>query len=132
MQAGSVGGGAAMWPDLLGPGWQLQFLMALGLMAVLVGVIGLLWVAAGHTSLASPDQVMTAWRGYEVGDLTRQEFERVRVAAARAERRQDRNRAKRRVVVPAGGVTSPLSSTVPQFAEASTPRTTATTPAQTG
>jgi len=72
-----------MWPDLLGPGWQLQFLMALGLMAVLVGVIGLLWVAAGHTSPISPDQVLAAWRRYEVGDLTRQEFERVRAASRR-------------------------------------------------
>ena len=121
-----------MWPDLLGPGWQLQFLMALGLMAVLVGVIGLLWVAAGHTSPISPDQVLAAWRRYEVGDLTRQEFERVRVAAARADRGRDRKRVKPSVVVPAGVATVPFSSTVPQFAEASTPRTTVTTPAQTG
>ena len=121
-----------MWPDLLGPGWQIQFLMALGLTAVLVGVIGLLWVAAGHTSPASPDQMLAAWRRYEVGDLTRQEFERFRLAAVRADRGQDRERVKPRAVVPAGGGVLPINSTVPQFAEASTPRTTATTPARIG
>jgi hypothetical protein len=121
-----------MWPDLLGPGWQLQFIMALGLTAVLVGVIGLLWVAAGHTSPASPDGVLTAWRQYEVGDLTRQEFERFRVAVGRADRGQGRDRVRPRGVVPAGGGVLPVNSTVPQFAVASTPRTTATTPARIG
>jgi hypothetical protein len=121
-----------MWPDLLGPGWQLQALVTIGLMAVLIGLIGLLWLAAGHTSPARPDEVLTAWCRYEVGDLTRQEFERFRDAAARADRREDRIRVKPRVVAPAGDSTLPLSSTVPQFAEASTRHTTVTTPVRTG
>src|SRR6516225_516414 len=91
-------GGAAMWPDLFGPGWQLQILMAFGLTAVLVGAIGLLWFAAGHTSPAMPNEMLTTWRRYEVGDLTRQEFERIRGAvAARADRREGRERVKPRV-----------------------------------
>src|SRR5262245_40996449 len=95
-------GGAAMWPDLFGPGWQLQILMSLGLTAVLVGVI-VLWLAAGHTSPAIPDEMLTTWRRYEVGDLTRQEFERFRGAvAARADRREDREWVKPRVPVQAG------------------------------
>src|SRR5437773_12130845 len=84
-------GGAAMWPDLFGPGWQLQILMTLGLTAVLVGAIGLLWFAAGRTSPAIPNEMLTTWRRYEVGDLTRQEFERFRgTVAARADRREGR------------------------------------------
>jgi len=121
-----------MWPDLLGPGWQLQFLTALGLLAVLVGVIGLFWLAAGHTSPASSSEVTVAWRRYEVGDLTRQEFQRLRDSAARADRREDRGRVKPRIVVPVDAALVPLSSSVPQFAEASTRRTTATTPVRTG
>ena len=91
-----------MWPDLFGPGWQLQILMALGLTAVLVGVI-VLWLAAGHTSPALPDEMLTSWRRYEVGDLTRQEFERFRGAvAARADRREGREWVKPRVAAQAG------------------------------
>ena len=87
-----------MWPDLFGPGWQLQFLMALVLMAFLLGVIGLLWLAAGHTSPVIPDEMLTAYRRYEIGDLTRQELERVRgAAAARTDRREDQARVKPRV-----------------------------------
>jgi hypothetical protein len=121
-----------MWPDLLGPGWQLQFLTALGLMAILVGVIGFFWLAAGHTSPASPDAVMAAWRRYEVGDLTRQEFDRSRDSAARFDRLGNLGRVTPRAVAPDDGVLVPLSSTVPQFAEASTRRTTATTSVRTG
>ena len=91
-----------MWPDLLGPGWQLQILMAFGLTAVLVGVI-VLWLAAGHTSPAMPDEMLTTWHRYEVGDLTRQEFQRFRGAVAtRADRKEDRERVKPRVAAQAG------------------------------
>ena len=92
-----------MWPDLFGPGWQLQLLMALLLTALLLGVIGLLWLAAGHTSPVIPDEMLTAYRRYEVGDLTRQELERFRdAAAARTDRREVRERVKPRVAARVG------------------------------
>ena len=72
-----------MWPDLMGPGWQWELLAAVGLLAAMFALFGLMARAAGREAPASPDPLLTLWHRYEVGDLTRREFERARTLARR-------------------------------------------------
>jgi hypothetical protein len=72
-----------MWPDVMAPGWQWHLLATAGLLAAFSAVIGLLAKAAGREEPASPDPLLVLWHRYEVGDLTRREFERARTALAR-------------------------------------------------
>ena len=74
-----------MWPDLMGPEWQWHLLATVGL---LTAVLAAIWLAdraakaASHEEPASRDPLLMLWHQYEVGDLTRREFERLRTALA--------------------------------------------------
>ena len=72
-----------MWPDLMGPGWPWHVVATAGMMAALLTLVALVARAAVHEEPASPDPLMVLWHRYEVGDLTRREFERLRTALTR-------------------------------------------------
>lgn len=75
-----------MWPDLMGPGWQWHLLATVGLVTGVFAVIGILEraaAAARHEEPAFSDPLLVLWHRYEVGDLTRREFERKKTALAR-------------------------------------------------
>lgn len=79
------GRGEAMWPDVAGPEWQWHLLATIGL---LTAVFAAIWLAdsaaakaASHEEPESPDLLLLLWHRYEVGDLTRREFEREQTAA---------------------------------------------------
>jgi hypothetical protein len=68
-----------MWPDLMGPGWEWQVLMAVGLMCGVVATLRALAVAANRQEeREGPDLLLSLWHRYEEGDLTRREFDRLR------------------------------------------------------
>jgi hypothetical protein len=74
-----------MWPDLMGPEWQWHLLATVGLLTALFAALWLVDRAAKtafHEEPASPDPLLMLWHRYEVGDLTRREFERQRAALA--------------------------------------------------
>lgn len=64
-----------MWTDGLGLGWLLAGLAAAAVLGALVMSI----VALGRRSPSGDaDPVMDLWHRYEIGDLTRPEFDRLR------------------------------------------------------
>jgi hypothetical protein len=68
-----------MWPDLMGPGWVQQLMMTVGLLGVVVATLMILAAAASRLDGAEgPDPLLGLWHRYEEGDLTRQEFDRLR------------------------------------------------------
>jgi hypothetical protein len=68
-----------MWPDLIGSGWEQQLLMAIGILsAAIAGLRTLAVVADRPFREEGPDPFLTLWHRYEEGDLTRQEFQRLR------------------------------------------------------
>jgi hypothetical protein len=72
-----------MWPELMGPGWGQQLMMTVGLLGVMVAVLKIMDAAAARLEGGEdPDPLLALWHRYEEGDLTRQEFDRLRAAAA--------------------------------------------------
>jgi len=69
-----------MWPNLFGSGWMPQLLMTIGMLGVFGGVLKALGFAA-RSADEPPDEIQKIWHQYEVGDLTRWEFDRLRRAA---------------------------------------------------
>jgi len=67
-----------MWPDLFGPGWTIQLLVAGGLFACMMAVITAMIGAGSSSAQDPPDEFQRLWYRYEQGDLTRQEFDRYR------------------------------------------------------
>ncbi len=68
-----------MWPNLMGPGWEQQLLMAVGLLCAVIAVLKVLAAAADRLDAEkAPDPLLALWHRYEEGDLTRQEFERAK------------------------------------------------------
>jgi hypothetical protein len=71
-----------MWSELMGPGWVQQLMMAIGLLGAVVVVFKILDAAAARLEgREDPDPLLDLWYRYEEGDLTRQEFDRLRAAA---------------------------------------------------
>jgi len=67
-----------MWPSMFGPGWQWGVLVALSLGCLLIGLWGFvaLVVRKPRPEAATPfDQL---WRRHEEGDITVEEFDRLR------------------------------------------------------
>jgi uncharacterized membrane protein len=65
-----------MWPSMFGPGWPWGVIAVATWVALMVA--WLLWVmrlASRATSEMPPDDL---WHRYEEGDLTHEEFERLR------------------------------------------------------
>jgi hypothetical protein len=69
-----------MWPSMTGPGWEQQLLLAAIMQCGIIAVLTLLWRAAGGSVPIEQDSVLTLSRRYERGDLTLQEFNRLRRA----------------------------------------------------
>jgi len=69
-----------MWPDLFGPGWIWGILLSTVLLAGVYTWVFLL----PRPSDEPADPLLRAWREYEEGGLTRQEFERIRRAWAKS------------------------------------------------
>ncbi len=68
-----------MWPDLMGSGWEQQLLMTIGILGVVIAALRTLAVIADRPFREEgPDPFLTLWHRYEEGDLTRQEFQRLR------------------------------------------------------
>ena len=68
-----------MWPDLMGSGWEQQILMTIGILSAVIAGLRALAVAADRPFREEgPDPLLTLWHRYEEGDLTRQEFQRLR------------------------------------------------------
>lgn len=65
-----------MWPALLGSGWIWSALLAGTLVCFVVGVLGFLFLVTVKPRRETSDEFDETWRRYEVGDLTRAEFER--------------------------------------------------------
>lgn len=69
-----------MWPDLFGPGWGWDVLIAGSSLACFLTLIWLFGDA--RMPQRAPDQLQRVWHRYEQGDLTRDEFERLTQARA--------------------------------------------------
>jgi len=68
-----------MWPDLMGSGWEQQLLMTIGILCAVIVALRILDLAADRPFKdEGPDPLLTLWHRYEEGDLTRQEFQRLR------------------------------------------------------
>jgi hypothetical protein len=69
----------AMWPELMGSGWEQQLLMAIGILCVVIAALKVLAAAADRPFRdEGPDPLLALWHRYEEGDLTRQEFQRLK------------------------------------------------------
>lgn len=69
---------AKMWPMIFGPGWVWGVLVALALSSLFAGVLGLLLLVMNNRHPSRPQPLDQAWHRYEEGDITREEFERLR------------------------------------------------------
>jgi uncharacterized membrane protein len=70
-----------VWPNMMGPGWEQQLLLAVIMQCGVIATLVLVWRAACHVSMPrQQDTVLALWRRYEQGDLTAQEFSRLRRA----------------------------------------------------
>jgi hypothetical protein len=67
-----------MWPSIFGPGWGWGLLIALAFLCFVLGVLGFLLVIFNRPSQKTGDSLDRLWHRYEEGDLTREEFERLR------------------------------------------------------
>ncbi len=67
-----------MWPMIFGPGWIWGVLVALGLSCIIIGVLGFLLLVLSNRPGKHPSSLDEAWHRYEEGDITREEFERLR------------------------------------------------------
>ena len=70
-----------MWPSLFGPGWQWGVLVALSLGCVLIGLLGFLVLVVRKPRPTAATPLDQLWRRYEEGDLTGEEFDRLRQKA---------------------------------------------------
>ena len=69
-----------MWPGLFGYGWAWGILVTLAMLGVILGGLGLIFYLLRRPKDA-PVLFDRIWHRFEEGDLTRQEFERLRQAA---------------------------------------------------
>ena len=68
-----------MWPSLMGPGWGQQLLLAAIMQGAVIASVAWVWRAACRVPAAcEEDGVLALWRRYEQGDVTAQEFRRLR------------------------------------------------------
>jgi hypothetical protein len=89
-----------VWPSLLGPGWGQQLLLAAIMQGAITAVVVWLWRAACRVPVPrEPDAALALWRRYEQGDLTAQEFRRLRRAAPAAAGAPPAGRRVRRATV---------------------------------
>jgi hypothetical protein len=86
-QSGKTTEGSVMivWPNMMGPGWEQQLLLAVIMQCGIIAILVLVLRAACRISgPRQQDTVLALWRLYEQGDLTAQEFSRLRRATRAA------------------------------------------------
>jgi hypothetical protein len=66
-----------VWPTLFGSGWVWGLLVALALLSVVVSLVGFLLLIL-RPPKDTPDSADHLWGRCEAGDITREEFERLR------------------------------------------------------
>lgn len=71
--------------DIVGPGWVWGAIVALALMGMVVSLVGFLLLVLRPPKHGA-DSANQLWRRYEAGDITREEFERLRRQAQKARR----------------------------------------------
>jgi hypothetical protein len=69
-----------MWPSVFGPGWEWGVLLALAFLSLVLGVLGFLLLVVFRSSPEGAEGPDPLWHRVEEGDLTRAEFERIRLA----------------------------------------------------
>jgi len=67
-----------MWPAMFGPVWIWGVLGALALGCLLIGLVGFLLLIVGGPRRRPTSRLDELWHWYEEGDLTREEFNRLR------------------------------------------------------
>jgi uncharacterized membrane protein len=80
-------GEATMWPAMFGPGCIWGVVVAISVGCLLVGLVGFLLLAVDGHRHGPVDPLDELWHRYEEGDVTRQEFERLRREALERIRR---------------------------------------------
>lgn len=78
-----------MWPSIFGPGWGWGILVALAFLCFVLGVLGFLFIVLTGRPPEAADPLDRLWHRFEEGDLTRQEFDRVRRGDRSHSRRQE-------------------------------------------
>jgi hypothetical protein len=85
-----------MWPNLMGPGWQPQLLLAVGMLCAIIAASKALAAAADRWEAEeAPGPLLGLWHRYEEGNLTRQEFERAKRALREPSARAQANHRPR-------------------------------------
>jgi hypothetical protein len=68
-----------VWPNMMGPGWEQQLLLATIMQGAVIAAVALVCRAACSITIPrGQDPVFDLWLRYEQGDLTAQEFSRLR------------------------------------------------------
>jgi hypothetical protein len=67
-----------MWPILFGPGWEWGVLVALSLAGLVIGLLGFLCLVVRKPRPEAATPLDQLWHRYEEGDLTGEEFDRLR------------------------------------------------------
>ncbi len=75
-----------MWPSLFGLGWTWELLVALAMLGIVLGGLGLMFSLLRRPK-ETPDAFDQIWHRFEEGDLTREEFEQLRQAGRAAGQR---------------------------------------------
>jgi hypothetical protein len=69
-----------MWPSLFADGWIWGILVALGMLCIIFGGLGLMFYLLRRPP-ETREPIDRIWHRFEDGDLTREEFERLRQGA---------------------------------------------------
>jgi hypothetical protein len=69
-----------MWPNLFGHSWIWGILVTLAMLCIIFGGLGLMFYLLQRPT-ETPDPFDRIWHRFEEGDLTREEFERLRQGA---------------------------------------------------
>ena len=67
-----------MWPSMFGPGWQWGVLVALSLGCLLIGLLGFVSLVVGKPRPEAATPLDQLWHRYEEGDITVEDFDRLR------------------------------------------------------
>ncbi len=67
-----------MWPAVFGPGWVWGILTALALSGIFIGFLGFLFLVLNRGPRMLHELSDQLRHRYEVGDITREEYERLR------------------------------------------------------
>jgi uncharacterized membrane protein len=67
-----------VWPALFGAGWGWGILVALSLASLFAGFLGFLLLITNRESREAAEPLDQVWHRYEEGDITGDEFKRLK------------------------------------------------------